>query len=191
MTAAIRTRTARTARCRDLVGCRPARTAPGAPGRARRRLLGAAAGDRIGVRGQDRRHVQRDRRRQPAHGAAARARRPGGRQARARPGSASSSASRAAPGARWRASVNTLIDDLLWPTTEVTRAIARGGAGRPAADRAARRRRPAAQGRVPALGHHRQHDDQAARRVHLRGDARGARGRHRRQARRPGAGAAR
>ena len=31
---------------------------------------------------------------------------------------------RAAPGARWRRSVNTLIDDLLWPTTEVTRAIA-------------------------------------------------------------------
>ena len=30
-------------------------------------------------------------------------------------------------------SVNTLIDDLLWPTTEVTRAIARRGAGRPAA----------------------------------------------------------
>ena len=66
----------------------------------------------------------------------------------------------------------------------------RGGAGRPAADRAARRRRPAAEGRVPALGHHRQHDDQAARRVHLGSDARRARGRHRRQARRPGAGAA-
>ena len=47
------------------------------------------------------------------------------------------------------------------------------------------------QGRVPALGHHRQHDDQAAQRVHLGGDARGARGRHRRQARRPGAGRAR
>ena len=29
-----------------------------------------------------------------------------------------------APGARWRCSVNTLIDDLLRPTTEVTRAIA-------------------------------------------------------------------
>ena len=88
-------------------------------------------------------------------------------------------------------SVNTLIDDLLWPTTEVTRAIAAVAQGRPAADRAPRRRRPAAEGRVPALGHHRQHDDQAAQRVHLGGDARGARGRHRRQARRPGAGAAR
>ena len=41
-------------------------------------------------------------------------------------------------------SVNTLIDDLLWPTTAVTRADHRRGAGRPAADRAARGRRPAA-----------------------------------------------
>ena len=41
-------------------------------------------------------------------------------------------------------SVNTLIDDLLWPTTEVTRAIAAVAQGRPAADRAPRRRRPPA-----------------------------------------------
>ena len=86
-------------------------------------------------------------------------------------------------------SVNTLIDDLLWPTTRGDPRDRRRGAGRPAADRAPRRRRPAAAGRVPALGEHRQHDDQAARRVHLRGDARRARGRHRRQARRPGPGA--
>ena len=65
----------------------------------------------------------------------------------------------------------------------------RGGAGRPAADGAARCRRPAAAGRVPAAGDDRQHDDQAAVGVHLGGDARGARGRHRRQAGRPGAGA--
>ena len=64
----------------------------------------------------------------------------------------------------------------------------RGGARRPPADRAARRRRPAAAGRIPALGDDRQHDDRAARRLHLRSDARRARGRHRRQARRPGAG---
>ena len=88
-------------------------------------------------------------------------------------------------------SVNTLIDDLLWPTTEVTRALAAVAQGRPAADRPARRRRPAARRRVPALGHHRQHDDRAARRVHVGSDARGARGRHRRQARRPGAGSRR
>ena len=65
----------------------------------------------------------------------------------------------------------------------------RGGAGRPAADRAPRRRRPPAGGRIPAVGHHRQHDDRAARRVHLGSDARRARSRHRRQARRPGPGA--
>ena len=40
-------------------------------------------------------------------------------------------------------SVNTLIDDLLWPTTEVTRAHRGRRAGRPAADHAPRRRRPA------------------------------------------------
>src|SRR6201990_1285766 len=67
-------------------------------------------------------------------------------------------------------SVNTLIDDPLWAT--------RGGTGAAAAG--ARR--------IPAIGHARQHDDQAALRLHLRGDARGARGRHRRQVGRPGAG---
>ena len=41
-------------------------------------------------------------------------------------------------------SVNTLIDDLLWPTTRGDARDRRRGAGRPAADRAARRRRPAA-----------------------------------------------
>ena len=44
------------------------------------------------------------------------------------------------------------------------------------------------EGRVPALGQAGQHDDRAALGLHLRGDARGARGRHRGQARRPGAG---
>ena len=63
--------------------------------------------------------------------------------------------------------------------------------GRPSANHAPRRRRTSAGGRVPALGDHRQHDDQAALGVHLGGDARRARGRHRRQARRPGAGLAR
>ena len=121
--------------------------------------------------------------------AAARARRPGGRPRGQDPPARQASACRAAPGARWRRSVNTLIDDLLWPTTEVTRAIAAVAQGdllqtvRLDVDG-----RPL-QGRVPALGDDRQHDDQAAQRVHLGGDARRARGRHRRQARRPGAGA--
>ena len=59
--------------------------------------------------------------------------------------------------------------------------------GRPVADRAAGSRRPAAARRVPALRDDRQRDDRADERVHVRGDARGARGRHRGQARRPGA----
>ena len=87
--------------------------------------------------------------------------------------------------------VNSLIDDLLWPTTEVTRAIgavAKGDLlqtvpldvdGRPAARR------------IPALGQYRQHHDQAAQRLHLRGHPRGPRGGHGRQARRPGPGRAR
>ena len=64
-----------------------------------------------------------------------------------------------------------------------------GCAGQSAADRAARCRRPPAGRRILAVGQHRQHHDQAAFRVHLGSDARGARGRHRGQARRPGPGA--
>ena len=60
--------------------------------------------------------------------------------------------------------------------------------GRPRPVDGAGGRRPPAQGRVPALGQAGQHDDRAALGLHLGGDARGARGRHRGQARRPGAG---
>ena len=122
--------------------------------------------------------------------ARARARRRRSSASRARPASASSSAARSGAWGEMEASVNTLIDDLLWPDHRGDARDRRRRPGRPAADHAPRRRRPPARGRVPALGDHRQHDDRAARRVHLRGDARGARGRHRRQARRPGAGAA-
>ena len=52
------------------------------------------------------------------------ARRPSRSAAKAAPGNASASGSPMAPGARWSRPVNSLIDDLLWPTTEVTRAIA-------------------------------------------------------------------
>ncbi len=86
-------------------------------------------------------------------------------------------------------SVNTLIDDLLWPTTEVTRAIAAVAQGDLLRDRAARRRRPAVAGRIPALGRDRQHHDQAAQRIHLGSDPRRPRSRHRGQARRAGPGA--
>ena len=88
-------------------------------------------------------------------------------------------------------SVNTLVEDLLRPTTEVTRAIAAVAQGNLDADRAAGRRWTAAGRRVPALRQHRQHDDSAAGRVHRRSDARGPRSRHRRQTGRPGAGARR
>jgi hypothetical protein len=43
-------------------------------------------------------------------------------------------------------SFNTLVDDLLWPTTEVTRTITGRREGRPFPDDAARRRRPPAGG---------------------------------------------
>ena len=85
-------------------------------------------------------------------------------------------------------SVNTLIDDLVWPTTQVTRtisAVAKGDLlqtmpldvdGRPLKGEFLRS--------ATIVNAH----DRAAVGVHLRGDARGARGRHRRQARRPGPG---
>ena len=52
-------------------------------------------------------------------------------------------------------SVNALIDDLLWPTAEVTRSIEAVARGDLLVSHEARCRRPAAGGRVPAFGHHR------------------------------------
>ena len=66
---------------------------------------------------------------------------------------------------------------------EVTTAVARGDLSRKIT--------VDVQGRDPRAEEHHQHDGGPAERVRLRGDARGARGRHRRQARRPGAGARR
>ena len=61
-------------------------------------------------------------------------------------------------------SVNTLIDDLLWPTTEVTRAIAAVAQGDLLQDRARSTSTAArCKGEFLQLGDHRQHDDQAAR----------------------------
>ena len=84
-------------------------------------------------------------------------------------------------------SVNTLIDDLLWPTAEVTRTITAVAQGRSHAEHAARSRWPTAQGRIPAIGERGQRNDRADGRVHLRSDARGARSGHRRKVGRPGA----
>lgn len=76
-------------------------------------------------------------------------------------------------------SVNSLIDNLVWPTTEVTRVISAVAQdellqsvrldvdGRPL------------KGEFPSVGRQHEHDDQAALGVHLRGDPRGPRGRHR------------
>ena len=147
------------------------------------------AGDHDRHRRQDRRHLQRDRRRQPAHGASSSS---ASAQVVGREGKTRQRVKFGLSSGAWgemEGSVNTLIDDLLWPTTEVTRAIAAVAQGDLLQTVQPRRRRPPAEGRVPAVGQHRQHDDQAARRVHLGSDARRARGRHRRQARRPGAGA--
>ncbi len=86
----------------------------------------------------------------------------GGRQAGQDPPARQAGARATAPGARWRISVNTLIDDLLWPTARSHARDRRRGQGRSAADRQSRRRWPSTEGRVPALGQHRQHHDQAA-----------------------------
>ena len=85
-------------------------------------------------------------------------------------------------------SVNELIDDLVHPTSETARVIGAVAQGDLVADDGARSRRPAAAGRVPAHRQDRQQDGRSARLVRLRSDARGARSRHRRQARRPGEG---
>ena len=84
--------------------------------------------------------------------------------------------------------INSLIDDLVHPTSEVARvigAVAQGDLSKSMAlevdGRAARRR-------VPAHRQDDQQDGRAARQLLGRGDARGARGRHRGQARRPGQG---
>ena len=85
-------------------------------------------------------------------------------------------------------SINTLIDDLVRPTAEIARtigAVAKGDLGQ-SMELEVGRARP--QGRIPSLGETRQYDDRAAFGVHLGSDPRGARSRHRGQARRPGAG---
>ena len=85
-------------------------------------------------------------------------------------------------------SVNGLIDDLVWPTTEVTRVIAAVAQGD-----LLQTVRLEVDGR-PLKGEFLRSATivntmiKQLSRVHLRSDARGARGRHRRQAGRPGQG---
>ena len=84
-------------------------------------------------------------------------------------------------------SVNTLVEDLLRPTSGSDARDRRRGPGQSDPNGPAGRGRAAAGRRIPALGQHRQHHDPAARRLHRGSDARGARSGHRRQAGRPGA----
>ena len=88
-------------------------------------------------------------------------------------------------------SINSLIADLVHPTSRSGARDRRGGAGRPVQDHGAGSRRPAAGRRVPAHRHDHQHDGAAAGHLRRRSDARGARSGHRRQAGRPGRGAGR
>ena len=170
------------------VGRQPAARRAGRP--ARRRLLVPPSPGSRRARRQDRRHLQRRHRHEPAHGAGARAHQP----CRRTPGPAV-----AARQPRGRARVVGRLGGLgehahrrPGPPHDGDGARDwRRRQGRPVADHGARDRRAPARRRVPPHGHHRQHDGRPARVVRLRGHARGARGRHRRQAGGSGAGARR
>ena len=83
-------------------------------------------------------------------------------------------------------SVNSMASNLTGQVRNIAEVATAVAAGRPVEEdhRQRQRRDPAAEG-------DHQHDGRSAQRLRRRGDARGARGRHRRQARRPGAGARR
>ena len=83
-------------------------------------------------------------------------------------------------------SVNAMCGNLTAQVRNIAAGHHRGRARRPVAQDHGRRAR-----RNPRAEGHHQHDGGPAQRVRLGSDARGARGRHRRQARRPGAGARR
>ena len=82
--------------------------------------------------------------------------------------------------------VNSMASQPHGPGPQHRRGHDRGRPRRPLAEDHRRR-----QGRDPRAQEHDQHDGRPAERVRRRGDARGARGRHRGQARRPGQGAGR
>ena len=100
---------------------------------------------------------------------------------------------RAAAGRRARllarlrsARVNALIDDLVHPTSETARVIGAVAQGDLSQTMALEVDGRPLRGRIPAHRQDGQHDGGPARLVRLGSDARGARGRHRRQAGRPG-----
>ena len=82
-------------------------------------------------------------------------------------------------------SVNAMATNLTAQVRNIAHGDHRRGARRPVAQDHRRR-----EGRNPGAEGNHQHDGRPAQRLRLGSDARGARGRHRRQARRPGAGAA-
>ena len=84
--------------------------------------------------------------------------------------------------------VNSLVDDLVRPTTEVGRVIAAVAQGDLEPEDGADDRGPAGQGRVLPHRPDRERDGRPARLLRRRGHARRARGRHGGQARRPGRG---
>ena len=175
-------------RPRDCSRAQSARTAQRAACHAGRRFFGAAAGPSNRRRRQNLRCLQHHRRREPTHRAAARARGRGGGTSRqdAHPGPLRIVGRRMGRHGRLGQCV-----DRRFAVADHRRDAHRhrGRTRRSVADRAAGCGRPALEGRVPALREHRQHDDQAAQHFHLGSHARGARSRHRRQARRPGPGA--
>ena len=132
-------RVGRAGRC---LGQRADRASAGSRGDAGRRFFRRMATGRCAR--QDRGCVQRHHCRESADGAATGAGRPGRGPGGAHPASREVRPPPTAPGARWRPPSTTLIDDLLWPTTEVTRAIAAVAQGKSASDRAPGRRRAAA-----------------------------------------------
>ena len=141
----------------------------------------------VGGGGQGRRRLQRRGRAERRHGRRAGAPAPGGRQGRQ--AQAARVAARRARLLGRIGRVHQLADRR--PRAPDQRGGARdrrGRAGRPLEEHGARGRRPAARRRVPAHREDDQQDGRAARQLLGRGDARGARGRHRRQARRPGQG---
>ena len=159
-----------------------------ARGGTRRRLLAAPLAPAPRPPGRDRRRLQRarDDERRAWRRSSARMRRVIGREGRM-----DQRASLGSAGGGWESSVeslNALIDDLVRPDHRGGARARRRRRRRPRPQDGPHDRGPAGEGRVPADRHDREHDGRPALVVRGRGHARGARGGHRGQARRPGRG---